>query len=126
MADGFTPLQIDTWLKSGFGPAWNTAFGSTLKQRNPFSDWLGSPSTMNRYQNLYEGQLRDNPNWDFMEWITGLRNPVDAAGQPQEQTRLWSGVNPQNEFRSLAPAQRGQQTGKFAPFTKWLNSAATG
>ena len=95
-----TQAEIEDFLRSNFGAAFNTQFSPFLTKNNPFASWLGN--RQGTYFDRYTGQVAGNPNLDFITFLKSL--------------------NPQAEFGALTPGQRGEQPGKWAPSLKWLGT----
>ena len=95
--------EIWAFLNSSFGAAFNTQFSPQLTGRNaynPFGTWLGNQQS--NYFNQYQGKVAGNPNLSFLDFLQGM--------------------NPQQEYRSLAPSQRGgPRESQFAPPVRWIN-----
>ncbi len=68
-------------------------------QNNPFGQFARSSQT--RAYNKYLAELPQNPNRSFRDFLGGL--------------------NLQQEFSGLAPSQRGERPGMFAPPVRFLN-----
>ena len=105
-------------LLKDWDAAYATAFAPQLRKQNPFAAWLGGAFKGNA-QNQYLGQVSQNPNRSIMEFLTGLRDPMDAAGNSQERIRLGEGLNPMGDWMNLSPSGRGEQPSKFAPGLNW-------
>ena len=111
MADAITNEMIQAYLRNNWGSAFNTAFAPQLTKRNPFGNWLRGEQ--GNYFDQYSGMVAQNPNWNYMSFLQGAN---DNAGNPAG----WGGIDPQKDWLSMAPSQRGQSTGRFAPPVRWL------
>ena len=104
-------MSILTDMQSGYynqNPvaAFNYAFGPQLAKNNPFASWLGSKQ--GDYFGRYQGMLGVDPS--------------QGTDHPFQFLEFLQGLNPEQEFGAMAPRQRGENQGNFAPALRWLSS----
>lgn len=115
--DAITQAAIDEFLRQNFGAAFNTVFGQQTSQQNPFGKWVrGMQEPM---YNQYLGKVADNPNLDFLGFLTGLG--LDTGGNRNVELP-GMGWNPQQVWGNMVPSQRGETPSRFAPAVRWLQT----
>src|SRR4051812_41482656 len=101
MASELSPFLkglMDQFQNSEPAAGYYSYFAPMIGSNNPYARFLRD--SQGRYFNQYLGALSGSPELTWTQYLQGL--------------------HPQQEFQSLAPAQRGETAAQFAPRVRYL------